>query len=103
MRLSIDADGSLRLPAALLERWGVSAGRKLEGRVERGRLVLEPLALEGDPFADGPKAPDAEGFEKALRRDAEEKDRAREAFDEALREKPAIDMEKEREERRRWD
>jgi bifunctional DNA-binding transcriptional regulator/antitoxin component of YhaV-PrlF toxin-antitoxin module len=102
MKLSIDGDGSVRLPAELLERWGVSAGRKVEASVRKGRLVLEPLPIEGDPFAEGLKAPDAEGFEKALLRDAEEKARAREAFDRALREKQDIDVEKEREERDRW-
>lgn len=102
MKIVIEADGSLRLPEVLLERWGVSAGRKVEASVENGRLVLRPLAIEGDPFAEGVKGPDAEGFEKALRKDAEEKDRAREAFDKALQEKHDIDIEKEKEERERW-
>jgi antitoxin component of MazEF toxin-antitoxin module len=102
MLLSIDEDGSVRLPDALLEKWGVSRGRKVEARIERGRLVLEPAGIEGDPFVEGVKGPDAEGFEKALRKDAEEKERARDAFDRALGEKHDLDLEKEREERDRW-
>ena len=102
MKLAIDEDGSLQLPAALLERWGVSAGRHVEATVEKGRLVLKPLAIEGDPFAAGARGPDAEGFEKALRQDAEDKARARDAFDRAMKEKHDFDMEKEREERERW-
>jgi bifunctional DNA-binding transcriptional regulator/antitoxin component of YhaV-PrlF toxin-antitoxin module len=102
MKLAIGEDGSVRIPADLLERWGVSPGRKVEATVEKGRLVLKPLAIEGDPFAEGVKGPDAEGFEKALRRDAEEKARAREDFDRLLGEKHDIDMDEEREERDRW-
>jgi bifunctional DNA-binding transcriptional regulator/antitoxin component of YhaV-PrlF toxin-antitoxin module len=102
MRLAIEADGSVRLPAELLERWGVSPGRRLEASVDKGRLLLRPLAIEGDPFEGGVKGPDAQGFEKALRQDAEDRDRAREAFDRALRETKDVDVEKEREERDRW-
>ena len=102
MRLSIDEDGSVRLPDALLERWGVSRGRRVEARVEKGRLVLDPQPIEGDPFAEGLRGPDEKGFEKALQKDAEEKARARDAFDRALGEKHDIDIEKEREERDRW-
>ena len=102
MKLSIEADGSVRLPAELLERWGVSTGRRLEASVEKGRLVLKPLAIEGDPFAGGVKGPDAQGFEKALKQDAEDKARARDAFDRAMKEKQDIDMDKEREEQERW-
>jgi antitoxin component of MazEF toxin-antitoxin module len=103
MRLSIETDGTVRLPEALLTRWGVSAGRKVEARVDRGRLVLEPLPIEGDPFAEGLRRPDESAFEKALRKDAEDKAAARDAFDQALREKHDLDLEKEREERGRWD
>jgi len=102
MKLSIEADGSVRLPGDLLERWGVSAGRRVEASVEKGKLVLRPLAIEGDPFAAGIKGPDAQGFEKALAQDAEDKARAREAFDRGMKEKQDIEMEKEREERERW-
>ena len=102
MKIVIEAGGTLRMPEALLEQWGVSAGRRVEASVEKGRLVLRPLAIEGDPFAKGVKGPDAEGFEKALRKDAEEKARAREAFEKALKEKHDIDVEKEKEERERW-
>ena len=102
MKLPIEDDGSVRLPAELLERWGVSTGRRVEASVEKGKLVLRPLAIEGDPFADGARGPDAQGFEKALRQDAEDKARARDAFDRAMKEKQDIDMEKEREERERW-
>ena len=102
MKLAIEQDGSVRLPDDLLERWGVSPGRKVEARVEKGRLVLQPLAIEGDPFEAAAKRPDENAFEDALRRDAEEKARAMEAFDRGLREKHDIDVEKEREERDRW-
>ena len=102
MKLPIGDDGSVRLPAELLERWGVSPGRKVEARLERGKRGLVPLAIEGDPFAEGVRGPDAEGFEKALRREAEEKAAARDAFDRALGEKHEIDIDKEREERERW-
>ena len=102
MKLAIEEDGSVRLPAELLERWGVSAGRRVEASVDKGRLVLRPLAIDGDPFAAGIRPPDAEGFEKALRQDAEDKARSREAFDRAMKEKQDIDMDKEREERERW-
>ena len=102
MKLAIEGDGSIRLPEELLERWGVSPGRKVEARVEKGRLVLQPLAIEGDPFAAAARGPDANAFEDALRRDAEEKARALEAFDRGLREKKDFDLDKEREERERW-
>jgi bifunctional DNA-binding transcriptional regulator/antitoxin component of YhaV-PrlF toxin-antitoxin module len=103
MRLQIEADGTVRLPEALLERWGISPGRRLEARVERGKLVLTALAIEGDPFAEGLKRPDEKGFEKAMRKEAEEKAAARDAFERLLEEKHDIDMDAEREERERWE
>jgi len=102
MKLRIDDEGRLRVPAELLERWGIAGARSLEASVEKGRLVLRPLPPDGDPFAESAKGPDAEGFEKALRRDAEDKARAADAFDRLLREKQDVDPEKEREERDRW-
>ena len=102
MKISIDADGRVRIPEELLDEWGVSPGRSLEARVEKGRLVLRPLGIEGDPFAEAPAKPDEAAFEKALRKDAEEKARAREAFEKGLRETKDVDVEKEREERDRW-
>ncbi len=102
MKLTIETDGKVRLPEELLDRWGVSPGRKLEARVEKGNLVLRPLAIEGDPFAAAARGPDEKAFEDAMRRDAEEKARAREAFEKLLREKQDVDVEKEREERERW-
>ena len=102
MKLRIGADGDLRLPAELLERWGVSPGREVEASVERGRLVLRPGALSGDPFSEAANCPDEKGFEKALRRDAEDKERAKEEFDRLLREKGEVDVDREREERDRW-
>jgi antitoxin component of MazEF toxin-antitoxin module len=102
VKLAIEEDGSVRLPGALLDEWGVSPGRSVEARVDKGRLVLRPLAIEGDPFAEAVRGPDEKGFEKALEREAEEKSRAREAFEKLLREKQDVDVEKEREERDRW-
>ena len=102
MKLRIDDEGRLRVPADLLERWGVTGARDLEASVEKGRLVLKPMLPEGDPFEAGAKGPDEQGFEKALRRDAEEKARAAEAFERLMKEKKDVDLEKEREERDRW-
>ena len=102
MKLRIDEEGRLRLPADLLARWGVSGARDLEASVEKGRLVLRPLLPDGDPFVEGAKGPDDQGFEKALQRDAEEKARAAEAFERLMREKKDVDLDKEREERDRW-
>jgi bifunctional DNA-binding transcriptional regulator/antitoxin component of YhaV-PrlF toxin-antitoxin module len=102
MKLVIDADGRVRLPEELLERWGISPGRRVEARVEKGNLVLKPLAIEGDPFAAAAKGPADNALEEAMQRDAEEKARARDAFDKLLREKQDVDVEKEREERDRW-
>ena len=102
MKLTIEADGAVRLPEELLDRWGVSPGRKVEARVEKGRLVLKPLAIEGDPFAVAARGPGEQALEDAMRRDAEDKARAREAFDKLLGENKDVDIEKEREERERW-
>ena len=102
MKLRIDDEGRMKLPGELLERWGIVGARSVEASVQKGRLVLEPLPPDGDPFAEAAKGPDEAGFEKALRRDAEEKARAAEAFEKLLREKKDVDIEKEREERDRW-
>ena len=57
MKLAIDEDGSVKLPEVLLECWGVSAGRHVEVSVEKGRLVLKFLVIEGDPFVAGARGP----------------------------------------------
>ena len=102
MRLRIDENGNLRLPDALLDRWGISPGRRVEARVEKDRLVLEPLPVEEDPFEAGVKGPDAAAFEKAMQKDAEDKEEARRAFDRLLGENKDLDLDREREERDRW-
>jgi hypothetical protein len=105
-RIRIEEDGSVRLTDEILGRLGVSPGRVFEAKVEfkgdKPRLVLAPLPREDDPFAAPLAKPDESAFEKALRRDADEKARAEDAFQRGLREKADLDFEKEREERDRW-
>jgi antitoxin component of MazEF toxin-antitoxin module len=101
-RIRIDDDGAVRLPDSVLGALGVSPGRVFEAKVEKGRLVLTPLPREDDPFAAPVAKPDESAFEKALRKDLEDKARAADAFERGLREKADIDVEKEREERDRW-
>jgi bifunctional DNA-binding transcriptional regulator/antitoxin component of YhaV-PrlF toxin-antitoxin module len=102
MKLRIDKEGRVTLPEALLDRLGISPGRSLEARVEKGRLVLEPLPPEGDPFAEAIRPPADDAFEKALAQDEADKARALDVFDDALRKPPTLDLDKEREERDRW-
>lgn len=46
IRLEVDEQGSLVIPAELLEKLGIEAGTKLIARVEGDRLVLEtPAAI----------------------------------------------------------
>ncbi|MHC4820129.1 MAG: AbrB/MazE/SpoVT family DNA-binding domain-containing protein [Planctomycetota bacterium] len=103
MKLTIEDDGTLRLPEELLARWRVDPGTEVEARLERGKLVLRPGAASGkDLFDMLPEKVDESGFEKALEAGKAAKDRARDAFDKALEETHDIDIEKEREERDKW-
>ena len=52
MKLRIDDEGRMKLPGELLERWGIVGARSVEASVQKGRLVLEPLPPDGDPFAE---------------------------------------------------
>ncbi len=103
MRITVEPGGVLRLPEALMERLGIGPGGGFDARVDRGRLVLDPVSAGGDPFADALKRPADDALERAVEREELERRRAREAFDDALREGGGrIDMDREREERDRW-
>lgn len=85
-RIRVSPQGDLHLPEELRERLGWKTGSYLECRVEGSRLVLEIVDI--DIFAEAAKKPDEDSFEKALRKQAEKKDRAFDVFEKKIQETP---------------
>ena len=50
----VDADGTIRLPPALLVLLGLADGTEVAVHVEKGQVVLEPLRLDHPTKEGGP-------------------------------------------------
>ena len=87
-RIRIAADGSLRLPEAMMQSLGWKTGSFLEVTVEGGDARLH--RVEVDPFAEALRKPEPDAFERILAQQKKSQEEAFKGFEEKILEKPAV-------------
>ena len=87
-RIRIAPDGSLKLPREVTEKLSWTTGSYLEVTV-RGDSV-ELRRVEVDHFAEAVKKPDADAFEKILRKQKADKEKAAQDFEVKIKDPPKL-------------
>jgi antitoxin component of MazEF toxin-antitoxin module len=87
-RIRIAPDGSLKLPRDVSEKLGWTTGSYLEVSV-KGDLV-ELKRVEVDLFAEAVKKPDADAFEKILKKQKESTEKAFQDFEVKIKDPPKL-------------
>ena len=87
-RIRISPDGSLRLPRDISERLGWTTGSYLEVTVNGDKVELR--RVEVDLFAEATKKPDADAFEKIMKKQKESAQKAAEDFEVKIQSPPPI-------------
>ena len=87
-RIRIAADGSIRLPEKLREQLGWTSASYLEFETADDRVTF--WKVEVDLFAEAMKKPDADGFEKALKRQKTSREDAFKEFEERMKDPPEV-------------
>ena len=85
VRITIAADGALRLPEETLERLGWKTGSYLEVSVEGGDARFHPI--EVDLFAEALKEPDPNSFDQILSKQKKSQEDAFKLFEEKIKDK----------------
>jgi len=85
-RIRIAPDGSLKLPRDVTEKLGWLTGSYLEVAVRDG--VVELRRVEVDLFAEAVKKPEADAFEKIMKKQRESAVKASEDFEEKIKNPP---------------
>ena len=88
--LRVRRDGSIRAPDELMDAAGIHPGGKIRVTLEGGRLIIEKVALAADPFAAAAKGPDLDQMDKIRQKQAEEKQAARDRFEQLIANPPEV-------------
>jgi len=87
-RIRIAPDGSIRLPRAVTEKLGWTTGSYLIVKVNGEVVELE--RIEVDHFAEAVKKPDADAFEKIMKKQKESTKKAFQDFETKIKDPPEI-------------
>ena len=83
-------DGCIRVPEELMDTVGMFPGTKIEIRREGDSIVIRKVSMEDDPFAAAARGPDTEAMEKIRRQQKEAAERAKDRFEELIKNPPEI-------------
>jgi hypothetical protein len=87
-RIRISPEGSIKLPKETLETLGWDTASYLEFELKGDRLEL--WRVEVDLFAEAMKKPDADGFEKVMKKQKESQSKAFEEFEKKIKDPPEV-------------
>ena len=87
-RIRIAPDGSLKLPREVTEKLGWTTGSYLEVSVKGDQVELK--RVEVDLFAEAVKKPDADTFEKILKKQKESTEKAFQDFEVKIKDPPKL-------------
>ena len=87
-RIRLNPDGSIKLPAELLESLKWITGSYLEFEHKGDRLQI--WRVEVDLFAEAVKPPDPDSFEKILKKQKESTRKASEDFEKKIKDPPKL-------------
>jgi bifunctional DNA-binding transcriptional regulator/antitoxin component of YhaV-PrlF toxin-antitoxin module len=83
-------DGAIRIPNEIQDALKIYPQTKVELTVEDGALVIRKIAAAEDPFAAAAKGPDLDAIEKMRDKYEKDKERAKDRFEELLKNPPEI-------------
>jgi antitoxin component of MazEF toxin-antitoxin module len=87
-RIRIAPDGSLKLPRVVTEKLGWTTGSYLEVSVEGESVSLKRVDV--DLFAEAARKPDADAFEKIMKKQEESREKASRDFEVKIKDPPKI-------------
>ena len=87
-RIRIAPDGTIKLPRDVSDKLGFLTGSYLEVTVKDGAVVLRKVDV--DLFAEAVKKPDADAFEKIMRRQKESTEKAFQDFEVKIKDPPPL-------------
>ncbi len=87
-RLRVAPDGSIRLPAELMEHLGWKTGSYIEFEKKGERLHL--WRVEVDLFAEAVKKPDDDAFDKIMKKQKESQSKAFKDFEKKIKDPPEL-------------
>ncbi len=87
-RIRILPDGTIRVPRELTDKLGWGSGSYLQVTVKGDTVSLK--RVEVDVFAEASKAPDADSFEKIMKRQEESAQKAAKDFDKKIKDPPKL-------------
>jgi len=87
-RIRIGPDGSVKVPRELTDKLGWGSGSYLEVSVKGDVVSLR--RVEVDVFLEASKAPEADAFEKIMKKQKESAQKASKDFDRKIKDPPVI-------------
>ncbi len=87
-RIRMSMDGSIRLPADVLEKLGWTTASFLEYEVSGDHIELR--RVEVDLFAEAMKKPDSDAFDKVLKKQKDSQSAAFEDFEKRIKDPPEV-------------
>ncbi len=88
IRIRISPDGSIKLPREITEKLGWTTGSYLEVSVKGSDVELK--RVEVDLFAEAVKKPDADAFEKIMKKQKESSAKAFQDFEVKIKDPPKL-------------
>jgi len=90
IELRIRRDGAIKIPPKILDDLQLYPESRITVRVDGGRLIIEKASMADDPFAAAARGPDTSKMERIQEKQAEDKEKAKERFEELIRNPPEI-------------
>lgn len=87
-RIRIAPDGTIKLPREVTDKLGWSTGSYLEVSVKGETVHLQ--RVEVDLFAEATKKPDADAFEKIMKKQKESAEKASKDFETKIKDPPKL-------------
>jgi bifunctional DNA-binding transcriptional regulator/antitoxin component of YhaV-PrlF toxin-antitoxin module len=87
-RIRIAPDGTIRLPREITDKLGWATGSYLEVAVKGGAVELNRVDV--DLFAEAAKKPDADAFDKIMKKQKENSEKAFQDFEVKIKDPPKV-------------
>ena len=83
-------NSTVRIPDDILEALNLHPGSKVRLTLDGSRLVIEKVALADDPFAAAALGPDTAALDRIREQQREQKEKAKDRFEELLKNPPEV-------------
>ena len=83
-------NSTVRIPDDMMESLNLNPGSRVNLTLDGDRLVIEKVAMAEDPFAAAARGPDTAALDEIQRKQREQKERAKDRFEELMRNPPEV-------------